>query len=171
MFPPFPEYHESGLVVVAARPAMGKTKFLCSIANERADRHNVLIHSLEFSEKQLRNKYCEKTEPVLVIDDTPSLSFQELESCVMDVVVMHHVKTVVIDYVNLIRNIESKTVLPVLKSLAQELNIEIIVGVLVSRSRNGINDPTVTLEDIQLGGIEAIDEFIPLESQGQYCFV
>ncbi|MDE6339869.1 MAG: hypothetical protein K2K97_08810 [Muribaculaceae bacterium] len=32
MFPPFPEYHESGLIVVAARPAMGKTKPFCSLA-------------------------------------------------------------------------------------------------------------------------------------------
>lgn len=57
MFPPFTEYHEFGSIVVVARSAMGKTKFLCSLVNEGANQHHVLIHSLELSENQLRNMY------------------------------------------------------------------------------------------------------------------
>lgn len=169
MFPPFPEYHETGLIVVAARPAMGRTKFLCSLANERATRHHVLIHSLEFSEDQLRNKYCEVAEPSLVIDDTPSLSFHVLESRVRTMVAAHNIKTVAIDYVNLIIEVDYNTVLHSLKSLAKDLNIEIIAGVAVPRRNDGLKDPTVNIEDIQMEGSEAIDQFIPLQSQMQYC--
>lgn len=169
MFPPFPEYHEAGLIVVAARPAMGKTKFLCSLANDRANRHHVLIHSLEFAENQLRNKYCEVAEPSLAIDDTPSLTFRVLESRVRTMVAAHNIKTVAIDCVNLIKEVGSNTVLRSLKLLAKDLNIEIIAGVAVPRRNDGLTDPTVNIADIKMEGSVAIDQFIPLQSQTQYC--
>ncbi len=168
MFPPIPSFQTSRLIAVAARPAMGKTPFLCALAQERSNQYPVLIKSLEYSEKQILNKLSYPVESIL-IDDAPHLSFQELESCVRDMVVTHRIKTVIIDYVNLIRDIEADAIFSALKSLAQELDIEIIAGVLVPRRQDGVKDPTVTLADLPMKGTEPIDEFIPLESQMQYC--
>ena len=167
MFPPFPSFQTSRLIAVAARPAMGKTSFLCALAQERANQHPVLSLSLEYSEKQIRNKLSYPVEAIL-IDDTPNLSFQEMESHVRNMVATHNIKTVIIDYVNLIRDIEADVIFPALKSLAQKLDIEIIAGVLVPRRHDGSKDPTVTLADLPMKGTESIDEFIPLESQMQY---
>lgn len=168
MFPPFPSFQTSRLIAVAARPAMGKTSFLCALAQERANQHPVLSLSLEYSEKQLRNKLNYPVKAIL-IDDTPNLSLQEMESHVRNMVVTHNVKTVIIDYVNLIRDVEADAVFPALKSLAKALDIEIVAGVLVPRRHDGSKDPTVTLADLPMKGTEAVDEFIPLESRTQYC--
>ena len=50
-------WHPSDLVIIAARPAMGKTAFVLSMARNIAVEHQtpVAIFSLEMSEEQLAN--------------------------------------------------------------------------------------------------------------------
>ncbi len=85
-------------------------------------------------------------------------------------VAFHNVKTIIIDYVNLIKGIDADDILSFLKSLAIELGVEIIVGVLVERNQDNPKDPTVDLTDLKFGATDSIDGFIPLQSQNQYCF-
>ena len=136
MFPPIPLFQASRLIVVTAHPTAGKTLFLCTLAKERASQHHVLIQSLEYSEQQMSNKLSNMVESI-IIDDMPHLSFHELECRIRNMVVTDNIKTVVIDYVNLIRDIELNVALSALNSLAQELDIEIIAGVLAPRRQDG----------------------------------
>lgn len=101
MVPEFPKYHESNLIVVAARPAMGRLRYLCALANDRAKSHHVLINSFAFGEKHLRVRR-NLSSVNITIDDTPSPTIEELGCIIRNAVKKHNIKTVVIDYLNLL---------------------------------------------------------------------
>lgn len=151
------------LVVVAGRPAMGKTQFLCSFASKRNAEHQVLYYSLELSEQQI----IKRVDTELKIVDTPALTLQNIIDRTRELVKEEGVHTVVIDYLQLIQDSNPESVLATLKSLAVELGIEIVVGVLVKRSYDTeVKAPTK--EGIGIGGVGNIDRFIPLHRPEYY---
>ena len=121
-------WQNSDLIIIAARPAMGKTAFVLSMAKNIAVdfRNPVALFSLEMSNVQLVNRLisnvCEiesgkiksgqlaghewqqldyKLKNPLYVDDTPSLSVFELRTKARRLVREHGVKIIIIDYLQL----------------------------------------------------------------------
>ena len=121
-------WQNSDLIIIAARPAMGKTAFVLSMAKNIAVdfRNPVALFSLEMSNVQLVNRLisnvCEiesgkiksgqlaghewqqldyKLKNLLYVDDTPSLSVFELRTKARRLVREHGVKIIIIDYLQL----------------------------------------------------------------------
>ena len=163
----FPKYRESNLTIVAARPAMGRVRYLCALANDRAKSHHVLINSFAFSERHLRTRY-RLDNANITIDDTPSPTIAELGCIIHNAVKNHDIKTVVIDYLNLLSGSIPDMVLSTLKSWCKELNIEIIAGVSVKMVKRNEVISAPTLDKIEMNGTEVIDEFISLHNPEYY---
>ena len=118
-------WQNSDLIIIAARPAMGKTAFVLSMAKNIAVdyRNPVALFSLEMSNVQLVNRLitnvCEiPSEKIksgqqldyklkdlldapLYVDDTPSLSVFELRTKARRLVREHGVRIIIIDYLQL----------------------------------------------------------------------
>ena len=118
-------WQKSDLIIIAGRPAMGKTSFALSMAKNIATEHKVpmAFFSLEMSNVQLVNRIisnlCEigQLQPdewdridkrvnkllgaPLYVDDTPGLSVFELRTKARRLVREHGVKIIMIDYLQL----------------------------------------------------------------------
>lgn len=167
-------WQASDLIIIAARPAMGKTAFVLSMAKNMAVNYNIptAVFSLEMSNMQLVNRLicnvCELPGETiksgrlsqlewqqlnsrlqhlygapLYIDDTPSLSIFELRTKARRLVREHNVKTIIIDYLQLMnasgmkfgsREQEVSMISRSLKQLAKELNIPVIALSQLNRS-------------------------------------
>lgn len=178
------------LIVISARPAMGKTAFGLSMARNIAV-HNkipVAIFSLETSTVQFMRRFLSnisgietsqtelhnKNEQALLdnaekiiedapvfLDDTPSLSVNELRTKAFRLVREYQVKLIIIDYLQLMnasgmtysnREEEISVITRSLKALAMELNIPIIALSSLNRSvgnREGIEGKRPQLSDLR----------------------
>ena len=159
-------WQSSDLIILAARPAMGKTAFALSMAKNIAidQRIPMAFFSLEMSKVQLVNrllsnvceiegskirngqllpyewgqldvKVAEIKDAPLIIDETPQLSVFELRTKARRLVKDHHIKMIMIDYLQLMnaqgmhfssRQEEVSMISRSLKGLAKELNIPIL---------------------------------------------
>lgn len=188
-------WQNSDLIILAARPAMGKTAFALSMAKNIAVDQKIPLafFSLEMSNVQLVNRLisnvCEiSSEKIrsgqlapfewgqldyklneligapLYIDDTPSLSVFELRTKARRLVREHHVKAIMIDYLQLMnasgmsfgsRQEEVSTISRSLKGLAKELNIPILALSQLNRgveSREGNEGKRPQLSDLRESG-------------------
>lgn len=167
-------WQASDLIIIAARPAMGKTAFVLSMAKQMAVdfKQPVAMFSLEMSNRQLVNrlmmnvceiegskirngslthddwsrldhKINELMGAPIYVDDTPGLSVFELRSKARRLVHEHHVKCIIIDYLQLMtaagmnpgsREQEVSMISRSLKGLAKELDIPIIALSQLNRS-------------------------------------
>ena len=119
--------HPSDLVLIAARPSMGKTAFVLNIAQYMAFRKDVTvaIFSLEMSKEQLVNRLLAMESHVdsqnmkdedwtklvegadiigrsnLIIDDTPGISIAEMRSKCRKYKLEHNLGIIMIDYLQL----------------------------------------------------------------------
>ncbi|MBQ1987646.1 MAG: replicative DNA helicase [Muribaculaceae bacterium] len=186
-------WQNSDLIIIAARPAMGKTAFVLSMAKNMAVNFNtpVAIFSLEMSNLQLVNRLisnvCELEgskiksgqltqmewdklmnkikllySAPLYVDDTPSLSIFELRTKARRLVREHHVKMIIIDYLQLMnasgmkfgsREQEVSMISRSLKQLAKELEIPIIALSQLNRSvENRTDGKRPQLSDLRESG-------------------
>ena len=171
-------WQNSDLIIIAARPAMGKTAFVLSMAKNMAvtNKVPVALFSLEMSNVQLVNRLivnvCEipgekiKSGQLAPYewDDTPSLSVFELRTKARRLVREHGVKIIIIDYLQLMnasgmsfgsRQEEVSTISRSLKGLAKELNIPIVALSQLNRgveSREGIDGKRPQLSDLRESG-------------------
>jgi replicative DNA helicase len=129
-------FQASELVVVAARPSMGKTAFCLNIASNAADSgHGVAIFSLEMSKEALVQRMLTATARVdsqrvrqgklrdsdftqlaraagilqtyqVWIDDTPSITLLEMRSKARRLKIDNDLRLVVVDYLQLMRSPE-----------------------------------------------------------------
>ena len=122
--------HKSDLILVAARPAMGKSAFALNIATNAAVRANVpvAIFSLEMSKEQMVNRIlCSDSNKVrtgtlededwaklaeasgalsesqIYIDDTPGISIMEIRAKCRKMKLEKNIGLVVIDYLQLVQ--------------------------------------------------------------------
>jgi len=196
-------WQNSDLIIIAARPSMGKTAFVLSMGKNMAVNFNIpiAIFSLEMSNVQLVNrlivnvaelsgekiktgqlaeyewhqldsKVSKLYDAPIFIDDTPSLSVFELRTKVRRLVKEHHVKCVIIDYLQLMnasgmsfgsREQEVSSISRSLKGLAKELSIPIIALSQLNRSidirtsqprgnREGFDSKRPQLSDLRESG-------------------
>ena len=154
--------HNSSLTVIAGRPNSGKSNLLFNIAVNVAKKEKVpvAIFSLEMSKKYIYNNFIKSDllDTQIIIDDTPSISITEIEKRCRKLKLEKNIGLVIIDYLQLIstekkaeREQELSTISKLLKNLAEELNISVLVISQLSREpdirfKKG-QDPKPTLND------------------------
>ncbi len=182
----------SDLIIVAARPSMGKTAFVLNIAEHVAVKSGVTtaIFSLEMSKEQLVKRILSMNSKVdsqairsgelqdedwaklvesakhignsgLVIDDTPSISVQELRSKCRKLKLEKNLGLVVIDYLQLMsgggKRAESKQqeiseISRNLKAIAREINAPVIALSQLSRAVEQRPDKRPMMSDLRESG-------------------
>ncbi len=132
-------WQKTDLVIIAARPSMGKTAFVLSLARNAAiTGYPVAIFSLEMGSLQLVNRMIaaeseipseiirsgrlsdaqlaqimEKTaqlaEAPIFIDDTPAISIYELRAKARRLKAQHNIQMIIIDYLQLMTTRDDKS--------------------------------------------------------------
>ena len=172
--------HGGEMIVVAARPSMGKTSFVMNIVENIAIENDnptpVAVFSLEMSSEslvqrvlcsrakvqmqKLRGGFLAKSDlPKLMdaagklaqapiwIDDTPSITINELQAKARRLHAEHGIRMIAIDYLQLLkapdtagRDGREKEVAEIsggIKGIAKELNIPVIVLAQLNRNPDG----------------------------------
>ena len=177
----------SDLILLAARPAMGKTSLALNIAYKASVEHHVAIFSLEMSKMQLTQrllsalsninlselvsgKITEWTnlgqaaqllaESKMFVDDTSSISLNELRSKCRKLKARGELDLVIIDYLQLMttnsrsenRQQEISTISRGLKGLAKELNCPILALSQLSRAPDQRPNHRPVMSDLRESG-------------------
>lgn len=177
----------SDLILLAARPAMGKTSLALNIAYKASVKHHVAVFSLEMSKMQLTQrllsalsninlselvsgKITEWTnlgqaaqllaETNMHVDDTSSISLNELRSKCRKLKARGELDLVIIDYLQLMttnsrsenRQQEISTISRGLKGLAKELNCPILALSQLSRAPDQRPNHRPVMSDLRESG-------------------
>lgn len=184
-------FQPSDLLLIAARPSMGKTAFALNIALHVAmkEKKTVALFSLEMSKEQLVNRLFSMESKVssqnirtgnlsdkewemlvegahkvghsnLIIDDTSSISVQELRSKCRKYKIEHGLDMIMIDYLQLMsgsgksdsRQQEISDISRALKGVARELNVPVVALSQLSRSVEKRDDKRPMLSDLRESG-------------------
>lgn len=114
-----------GLIVIAARPGMGKTSFLLSIGKQISNHHKTQLISLETSASQLKHKNISDS---ILIDDSPAINLERLS----EIILHNRPEVLLIDYIQLMTG-NAENIIIDLKTIAVKCNICIIVASQISR--------------------------------------
>ncbi|MCR5341880.1 MULTISPECIES: replicative DNA helicase [unclassified Butyrivibrio] len=186
-------FQPSDLILIAARPSMGKTAFVLNIAQHMAFHQDktVAVFSLEMSKEQLVNRLMSMESHVdsqhirtgnmtdmdwenliesadligrshLIIDDTPGISIQELQSKCRKFKMEHNLHIIMIDYLQLMsgsgkrssesRQQEVSEISRSLKALARELNVPVVALSQLSRAVESRPDHRPMMSDLRESG-------------------
>ena len=168
--------HKSDLILVAARPAMGKSAFALNIATNAAVRANVpvMIFSLEMSKEQMANRILcseamvdsNKVRTGTLEDDdwaklAEGISIMEIRAKCRKMKLEHDIGLVVIDYLQLVqgsgkrgasREQEIAEISRSLKILAKEIEVPVIALSQLSRAPEQRPDHRPMLSDLRESG-------------------
>lgn len=194
---------KSKLIVIASRPAMGKSNLLLNIASNVAvdEKIPVAVFNLELSKEQciermiaqkslvnisniktnninakelnkVKTAVKELSEAQIYIYDTPNLSMEEIREKCIKLKNEKDIRLIVIDYLQLIQNSKDENICVSLKTLAQELNVSIIITSQLSRKpkerfEKG-EDPRPILSDINTSILNESDVLIFLHRDDYY---
>lgn len=177
----------SDLILLAARPAMGKTSLALNIAYKASVKHHVAIFSLEMSKMQLTQRLLSAlsninlselvsgrvtewtnlgqaaqllAESNMFVDDTSSISLNELRSKCRKLKARGELDLVIIDYLQLMttnsrnenRQQEISTISRGLKGLAKELNCPILALSQLSRAPDQRPNHRPVMSDLRESG-------------------
>lgn len=202
-------FQRSDLIIVAARPAIGKTSFCTNIAHHIASRRKVPVafFSLEMSKEQLVQRIlsgeakiesnrlrsgqinANEWEPIsraigelseipLFIDDTPSITVNEIRSKARRLKAEQgdELGMIVIDYLQLMegsspnnRVQELSQITRSLKGLARELNVPIIALSQLNRGVETRNDKRPLMSDLrESGALEQDSDLVIMLYRDEY---
>jgi replicative DNA helicase len=133
-----------GLIVIAARPGMGKSSFLLSIGKQISKNHKTQLISLESSIKYLRNKNISSS---ILIDDTPGINLDRLSK----IIGQNKPELVLIDYLQLM-NDNREDLIQELKKITVKFNICLIVTSQISREPEYRSDKRPIINDLITSG-------------------
>ena len=186
-------WQKSDLVLIAARPGQGKTAMLLSIARTAAKEIPTAIFSLEMSAVQLGERLISADNEIendkirsgllsdhewarivndpnklssakLYLDDTPSISLNELRGKCLRLKKEKNIGLIMIDYLQLMtgdksgnREQEISSISRGLKSLAKELDVPVIALSQLSRSVETRADKRPMLSDLRESGALEMD--------------
>lgn len=184
-------FQNSDLILIAARPSMGKTAFVLNVAEYVAVKSHITtaIFSLEMSTDQLVKRMLamnshvdsqsirtgnlkdddwvkliegarEIGESNLILDDTASISINELRSKCRKFKLEHNLGLIIIDYLQLMtgnsktdsRQQEISDISRSLKALARELDVPVIALSQLSRAVEKRDDKRPMLSDLRESG-------------------
>ena len=159
-----------GLILLAARPGMGKTSFALNMARIVAEKKTVAVFSLEMSWEQVAARLLALAPPAenkrtcagtIYIDDNPALSVADIHAKCFQ---LDNLGLVVIDYVQLItwnqggenrRQFAGETS-RMLKIMAKELTIPVLCLSQLSRATEERENKRPILSDLRES-----DSFVP----------
>ncbi len=183
--------NKSDLIIIAARPGMGKTSLQNAIALTAARRYNkrVAIFNLEMSGEQLVQRMIAAetridsqrlrrgdlhadewpifmeaigrlSETRIFIDDTPSITPNQLRTKCRRLYAEHGLDLVMIDYLQLMqaerstnnRVMEISEISRALKGLARELDVPVVAAAQLSRAVEQRQDKRPQLSDLRDSG-------------------
>jgi replicative DNA helicase len=198
--------NKSDLLILAARPGMGKTSLQNAIALTAATRYGkrVAIFNLEMSGEQLvqrmisaetridsqrlRRGQLQKHEwPIFMeaigrlsetrifIDDTPSITPNQLRTKCRRLYAEHGLDLVVIDYLQLMQSergnnnrvMEISEISRGLKGLARELDVPVLAAAQLSRAVEQRQDKRPLLSDLRDSGCLTGDSLVTLANTGE----
>ena len=191
-------WQKSDLIIIAGRPAMGKTSFALSLAKNIAIDEKILISNvcsisgtkilngqLDDDEwKRFDNNIGKMQGAPLYVDDTAGLSIFELRTKARRLVREKKVELIMIDYLQLMnasgakfnsRQEEVSTISRSLKGLAKELDIPIIALSQLSRAveqRPGEQGKVPQLSDLrESGAIEQDADIVIFVHRPEYYHI
>ena len=160
-------FRESELILIAARPSMGKRSFALNVAHNVTTNQNIptLFFSLEMSKEQLLNRINNmswQNKEKLIIDDEPGISVDELISKSRRYKEEKDIGLIVIDYLqvlwdkgNVSRQLEMTIITQKLNKFACEMSIPIIIISQLPRMIDRRENRKPTLQDLRyFGAIE-----------------
>lgn len=205
-------FQPGDLVIIAARPSMGKTALALNIADAAAVSHPTktptAVFSLEMSKEQLVTrafaslsrvdstrmrvgKFYDSDWPKLFlaanklnsaplfIDDTPSITIQELRAKARRLKQEHNIGLIIVDYLQLMRGDrkhdsrqqEISEISRSLKALAKELHIPVIALSQLNRDLEKRGDKRPIMSDLrESGAIEQdADTIMFVYREAVYC--
>ncbi len=133
-----------GLILIAARPRMGKTSFLLSIGKKLAKNYKTQLISIESSASQLKTKNISDS---ILIDDSPTFNIEKLSEIISE----NKPSVVLIDYIQLL-NSDKESLINDLKTIAVKFNVCLIVTSQISREPEYRSDKRPIINDLTLGG-------------------
>ena len=160
-------FRDSELILIAARPSMGKTSFALNIARNVTTNQNIttLFYSLELSKEQIlyrTRNMAWKDKTKFIIDDEPGISVDELIIKSRRYKEEKNIGLIIIDYMQLLRDeglesrqLEMSIITQKLKKLACEISIPIIVISQYPHTIDHRKDKKPILQDLRyIGAIE-----------------
>jgi replicative DNA helicase len=133
-----------GLIVIAARPGMGKTSFLLSFGERISQKHKTQLISLETSVDRLKQN---RISDSILIDDSPENNVELLS----EIISQNKPEVVLIDYVQLMSG-NRENLIKDLKAIAVKFNICLIVTSQISREPEYRLDRRPIISDLTTGG-------------------
>jgi len=135
-----------GLIVIAARPGMGKTSFLLSIGSQISRHHNTQLISLETSAIRLKQKSISDS---IMVDDSPEINLDRISK----IILQNNSEVVLIDYIQLMTG-NSNNIIIDLKNIAVKYNVCIIVASQIRRDLEyrAITDRRPIISDLTASG-------------------
>ncbi len=115
------------LITVISKPGIGKSTFLDNILDLIEGK--ILYFNLENSCKKVMDtldKIEIKNKPIVY--DKPNISINELEETIKRLKTSENIKTVIIDYLQLINNDSNENIPDILNKIANQLDITIIIA-------------------------------------------
>ena len=133
-----------GLIVIAARPGMGKSSFLLSIGKQISKHHKTQLISLETSIQYLKHKNLSDS---ILIDDTPWINLDRLS----EIILQNKPELVLIDYLQLMID-NREDLIKELKNIAVKFNICLIVTSQIGREPEYRSDKRPIINDLTTNG-------------------
>lgn len=152
-------FRKSDLIIIGARPAMGKTTFAVNLAENIAmSGKKCAFFSLELSDEMLAKKFSTvNSDMEIYIDDTPGITVSEMNQKIKD---LKNVDCVVIDYFGLIkpeikrsdRAQECHDISKDLMQMTKDFDIPVVCTTQVARSEEYSDSEFPQLSDLRDGG-------------------
>ena len=133
-----------GLILIAARPGMGKTSFLLSIGERISRNHKTQLISLENSVSRLKQN---NISDLILIDDSPENNVEHLTEKLSK----NKSEVVLIDYIQLMTG-NRENLIKDLKTMTVKFNICLIVTSQISREPEYRSDKRPIISDLTTNG-------------------
>jgi replicative DNA helicase len=133
-----------GLIIISARPGMGKTSFLLSIGERISQNHRTQLISLENTIGRLKQNNIPDS---ILLDDSLEYNVELLS----ELIFQNKPEVVLIDYIQLMNGDKEKLIKD-LKNIAVKFNICIIATSQISRETDYRSDKRPIIEDLTSSG-------------------
>lgn len=162
----------SDLIILAARPSMGKTALACQIAEHVANKEHVIIFSMEMVRRQISARMRKHHESIvgqseavrhikslkLHIDDRSALTIGDIRSRCRQIKRKYGLSLIVVDYIQLMRGDgdnrtqEIGSITRGLKAIAKEFDINVIALSQLNRDVEKRIDKRPLMSDLRESG-------------------
>jgi replicative DNA helicase len=139
-----------GLIVIAARPGMGKTSFLLSLGERISQYHKTLMISLETSASRLKQMNISDS---ILIEDSFEINVERLSEILLE----NKPEVVLIDYIQLMTG-NRESLIKDLKNIAVKYNVCLIVSSQLGRQPEYRVDKRPVISDLTaIGSLFSLD--------------